>query len=214
MIGGLDLQENGSWIAVNDSHVLAILLNRPAPGPRPSGFRTRGELPLLALEQKSASAAADTILGLDARRWRPFNLVLADRHEAIWIRGEKTMGHQKFPTGLSLLSNGDLNADSHARIRKYRPLFRNAAVPDPDHGRWNAWMTLLGDAPAAAETPDTGMLVRKDSRGFGTMSSAVVAIPANPAVPIVWHFAAGPPDRTPFAPVPCDWKVDAGPASR
>jgi hypothetical protein len=37
--------------------------------------------------------------------------------------------------------------------------------------------------------------------GFGTVSSAVLALPQpGPNAPI-WRFAAGPPDRSPFAPI-------------
>ena len=81
---------------------------------------------------------------LDAGQWKPFNLVIADRDTAIWIRAQGTLSQHQFPTGLSLLANGELNAMSHTRISTYQPLFEHAAAPDPDRDQWQEWAQLRG----------------------------------------------------------------------
>lgn len=199
--GGLDLQGMGTWLALSDASVLALLLNRPTPDPFAAGLRSRGELPLLALEHGSAAAAADVIMSLDPTEWKPFNLVVADQHGAIWIRGETTMTRHRFPDGLSLLANNDLNASSQARIRTNRPLFQKAPAPQPERDAWSNWPGLLGRTPTGNEEPDAGMVVRMNARGFGTVSSSLLAIPADPGIRPIWRFADGPPDRVEFAPV-------------
>ena len=198
VFGGVDLERNGTWLAVNDANVMAMLLNRPVPDPLTPGFRTRGDLPLLALGHESAMDAAAAVMQLDARQWKPFNLVIADRNTAIWIRGQGTLTQHRFPTGLSLLANGELNAMSHARIGTYRPLFERAAAPDPDRDRWDEWAQLLGQAPVPGGSPDGGMVIPVDHRGFGTVSSTMLAIPADPGARTAWKFAPGPPNQSVF----------------
>ncbi len=200
--GGIDLERGGTWLAVNEAGVVAMLLNRPTPDPLAPGFRTRGELPLLALEHDSATDAAAALMQLDAAHWKPFNLVIADRRAAIWLRADGDLTRHRFPAGLSLLANGELNAMSHARIGTYRPLFQKASAPDPDHDRWEAWIRLLGRAPPPDGPPEAGMVIPVDHRGFGTVSSAVLALPADASRRLAWKFAPGPPDQTGFASVP------------
>lgn len=53
VVGGIDLESGGSWLARNDHGVVAAILNRAGSlGPAP-GKRTRGELVLDALDRKS-----------------------------------------------------------------------------------------------------------------------------------------------------------------
>ena len=200
--GGIDLERGGTWLAVNEAGVVAMLLNRPTPDPLAPDFRTRGDLPLLALEHDSATDAARAVMELDPAPWKPFNLVVADRHAAVWIRADGDLTRHRVPVGLSLLANGELNAMSHVRIGTYRPLFDEASAPDPDRDRWEAWSRLLGRRPPPDGPPEAGMVIPADRRGFGTVSSTMLALPADAAVPPAWKFAPGPPDRTPFTAVP------------
>ena len=105
--------------------------------------------------------------------------------------------------GLHMLSSGELDDTEHPRIRSFLAKFRNADVPDPDGADWQAWQDLLvcrrleaDEAPGAAMNLDF-------PNGFGTRSSALIALPAGPQVrdKPVWLFADGPPDITPFHPV-------------
>src|ERR1700741_2045410 len=66
LIGGRDILGGGTWMALNRHGVMAAVLNRHGrlrPGP---GKRRRGELPLLALGETSAKAAAERLSRLDA----------------------------------------------------------------------------------------------------------------------------------------------------
>jgi uncharacterized protein with NRDE domain len=50
IVGGLDEQAGGTWLAANDSGLIAGVLNRPGSLGAEAGKKSRGELPLLALE--------------------------------------------------------------------------------------------------------------------------------------------------------------------
>ena len=50
IVGGLDEQAGGTWLAVNDSGLIAAILNRPGSLGPEAGKKSRGDLPLIALE--------------------------------------------------------------------------------------------------------------------------------------------------------------------
>ena len=107
-----------------------------------------------------------------------------------------------------MLTSGNLNDMSHARIAAHLPRFRAAPVPDPGREEWTAWIEILAmraydpvDGPRGAMCVEIG-----NGDGFGTVSSSLTALAApgsntDEGSGDRWLFAAGPPDRTAFAPV-------------
>ena len=200
--GGRDRTAGGTWMALNRAGVLAAVLNRPGSlGPAP-GKRSRGELPLLALAgATSAEEAAGRIAALPAGEWRPFNMVLADRHGGLFLRG-LGVGQPEalpLPPGVSMVTAHDPNDLTSPRTRRHLPRFRAAPVPDPDRGDWSAWEALLADdrhehgMAEALRVPPVG--------GFGTVCASLVALgPAG----TIWRFAAGPAGEAPFRTVPLE----------
>lgn len=200
LIAGRDRTGCGTWMGLNRHGVVVAVLNRPGSlGPAP-GKRSRGEIPLIALSQSSAAAAAKTISGLDAGQWRSFNLLLADVREAIFMRG---LGHGRpesrpLPPGLCMTTAHDPNDLESPRVARHLPRFQTVPPPNPGQGRpgWTSWEQLLADR-AGAPAEQINVVPRG---GFGTVCSSMLGIPATgrPA----WLFAAGPPHEAPFVPVP------------
>ena len=195
VVGGRDRTAGGTWMAVNRHGVVAAVLNRPGSlGPAP-GKRSRGELPLLALAHESAGASAERMAGLDAGEWRSFNLVLADRSGAWFVRG-KGRGQpqpEPLPPGVSMVTAHDPNDLDSPRTARHLP--RLEAAPPPDTDDWAAWRAILSDR---AGGPGEQMNVAHRG-GFGTVCSSLLAIPRTG--PLAWWFAAGPPDQAEFVPV-------------
>jgi hypothetical protein len=199
---GRDLLAGGTWMGLNDRGLVAAILNRPGTlGPR-AGFASRGELPLMALDRGTAEEAARWLAALDATPYRPFNMVLADREGARWARWDgQGLEVRPVPPGLSMLTAHDLNDSAGSiRMRRYRPLFEAAPVPDPDRGDWKAWRDLLarrdGDDPAHPR----GALCVVTEGGFGTVCSSLLGLPAEG--PPVWLFAPGRPGEVEWGEVP------------
>lgn len=207
VVAGLDELAGGSWLGVNDAGVVAAVMNRVGSlGPAPDR-RSRGELVLEALDYDAARDAAEALAELDPAAYRSFNLVLADRYEAFWLRNLGTEGPgsidvTKLPAGLSMLTAHDLNDTRSARIKNYLPQFQQARVPDPESNDWAVWARLLGDRGGNGDV-EGAMNVTTDT-GFGTVCSALIALPSDvhPELKAVWRFAAGAPDRAPFELVP------------
>ena len=201
ILGGIDLESGGSWLARNDHGVAAAVLNRPGTlGPAP-GKRSRGELVLDALDHADAGAAAVALADLDPAAWRPFNLVVADNSSAWWLTAReaaRAVVVEPIAAGLSMLTAHDMNDPASSRIARYLPLFRKAAEPDPENADWRAWRALL----ACRDTDDDhfgAMTIVSDS-GFGTLSSSLIALPSPESRDPRghWLFANGRPGEAEY----------------
>ena len=212
VVAGKDETAGGSWLGLNDHGVVAGVLNRiDSLGPEP-GKRSRGELVLEALDHADASSAANYLSRLDPAAYRSFNLVIADSRDAFWLRnlgaaaerGRNAPGIEAFeiPAGTSMITARDRNDPASARVQACLPRFEAAEPPDPKAGRWNSWARLMkARRPPGSEDPCAAMTI-VTSRGFGTVSSSLIALPGPPKTlrerpnRPVWQFAPGRPDQT------------------
>ena len=202
VVAGRDRLADGTWLGLNDEGVVAAVLNRRhSLGPE-AGFRSRGELPLEALDHAEASAAADALSHLETASYRPFNLLVADNRDAFWLR---SAGHgaavetAPLAPGLSMITARDLNDPASPRIGFYLPRFVQAEPPDPGAGAWDSWAGILASRLYDVEAGPGGAMNVDTDKGFGTVSSSLMALPAVGRVGVrpVWLFAAGPPGDIP-----------------
>jgi len=208
VIAGRDELAGGSWLGMNDTGVVAGVLNRKdSLGPDPE-LRSRGELVLEALDHADAVAAADALSHLDARGWRSFNMFVVDNRDAWWLRslGPASDGKVELfeiPEGISMLTAWDLDSPDSARTRYHLPRFAAAAPPDPESGDWRSWEALMASREAEPGAgPGEAMCIATD-RGFGTLSSSLIALETlmAPNSRRIWRFSNGPPGSTPYLPV-------------
>ncbi len=200
VVGGLDVLAGGSWLGVNDWGVAAAVLNRQGSlGPAP-GRRSRGELVLEALDHADAVAAAEALSHLEPEAYRTFNLIVADDRDGYWLRhaGGPRVEVQPLKDGLSMIAAGEIDDLGTRRLELALPAFREWPAPDPDRGDWQSWESLLGSTRAPLGEPATAAM-RFRTDGYGTVSSAVIALPArgedrNP----IFRFAAWLPEAAPW----------------
>lgn len=217
VVGGLDRTAGGSWLALGDTGVVAVALNREGTlGPAP-GKRSRGELVLDAAEHGDAIDAVTALTDIDPAAYRPFNLVVADDRDAFWLRSLGTEGRRveafPLPDGISMLTGHDLDDPGSRRIVRHRARLAQSALPEPDRGAagWSPWIALLA---ARDRDPDDdkgrSAMCIETATGFATVSSALVALPdtrRGDRSP-VFLFASGSPDRAAFE------AVDRSPSAR
>jgi len=91
VVAGLDVLAGGSWLGLNDYGVVAAVLNRVGSLGPAENKRSRGELVLDALDHADARAAAAALSDVDPQAFRPFNLIVADRFDAYWLRHAGTL---------------------------------------------------------------------------------------------------------------------------
>jgi hypothetical protein len=228
VVAGRDETAGGSWLGLNDHGVVAGVLNRvDSLGPEP-GKRSRGELVLEALDHADAATAANNLARLDPAAYRSFNLVIADNRDAFWLRSSGWPGNSgpgadggaagapaggrnaprveafEIPAGTSMVTAHDRNDPASSRIQAYLPQFEAAGPPDPKAGDWASWAGLMkARTPGGSEDPYAAMTI-VTSRGFGTVSSSLIALPGPPRTlrtrpnRPVWQFAPGRPDQVSY----------------
>ena len=207
--GGLDLLGGGSWLGINDAGVVVAVLNRYGTLGPVAGKKSRGGLVLEALDHASAASAAEALAGLEPAAYRSFNLVIADAGRSFCLHHRDEGGRQpvavvELPAGLSMITAFDVDDVADPRILGGRPRFLAAAEPDPVRGDWRDWQTALASRDAADAADPRSALCFLTPSGFGTTSSALIALPSRDRAvrrDVHWLFAAGPPDRTPWLPV-------------
>jgi len=201
VVAGLDRLAGGSWLGINDWGVAAAVLNRTGSLGPAEGLRSRGELVLEALDHADAVEAAAALSHLDPAAYRTFNLIVADNRDAFWLKhdGSGRIVTRPIEEGLSLIAAGDLNELTTPRLALARPRFFAASPPDPDRDDYAAWQHLLSDDTAPSGMPAEAALRFRTGRGYATVSSALIALPAAPS-----------PDRPPMFRC-ADWFPEAVP---
>ncbi len=201
---GLDEVAGGTWLGLNDWGVAAGVMNRVGTLGSKEGFRSRGELPLEALDHAEAQVAIEALSHLNTAAWRPFNMVIADPRTAFWLRSDSgAVKVERLPPGLSMVTAYDRNDLSSPRIRRYLPLFEAASVPDPEGGDWSAWQALLARRDFEADADRRNAMCVETEEGFATVSSSLIALPApgRPGAVPVWLFAPGRPGEAAYGAV-------------
>lgn len=190
IVAGRDRSGGGTWLGLNRQGVMAAVLNRPGSlGPAP-GKRSRGELPILALQHRSVAEAVLAVTAVNAGAYRSFNMIIADRNGAVFVRGlgrgmpEATA----LSVGVHMITAHDPDDWSSPRVARHLPQFR--AAPPPYADAWQAWRGLIADR--SGEAPEQINVTPRG--GFGTVCSSLIALKSEPE----WLFAAGPPDMAPF----------------
>jgi hypothetical protein len=202
VMAGLDLLAGGSWLGLNDWGVAAAVLNRTGSLGPAAGLRSRGELVLEALDHADAVDAAAALSYLDPGSYRSFNLIVADNRDGFWLRhtGRGRIEARPLPDGLSVIAAGDLDELTTPRLACAQPLFRAAPPPDPERDEWAAWQDLLGDDGGFSGSPPEAAMRFLTAHRFATVSSAMVALPAEPSperLP-VFRYAAWLPEPSPW----------------
>lgn len=200
VVAGLDRLAGGSWWGINDDGLVAVVMNREGTLGPDTGKRSRGELVLEALDHAESTSVAEALSELNPTAYRAFNLFVADARHAYWLRHAQTgrIIVETLPPGLHMLSSGELDDRQQPRIQANLPRFLEAQPPDPGAGRWEAWRSLLASREDTAGAGPSRSMNLRLSNGFGTLSSGLMALPADPGIRPIWLFADGAPDKTPF----------------
>jgi uncharacterized protein with NRDE domain len=206
VVGGRDGVAGGTWLGVNEAGLVAGVLNRHGGQPPDPARRSRGLLCLELLGYESAAEAAAHVLAEPAGRYNGFNLLLADRHEAVAATQARDAAPRVVPLepGLHVLTNLDVDDPTCPRIAASHGRFAavgEAFVRDGDEEAFLVRLrAVLSDHATALDPRGPGSLcVHLD--GYGTRSSTVLILPAGRRSPRYFH-AEGPPCEASLAAVP------------
>ena len=217
VLGGHDDLAGGTWLATNEHGVVAGLTNRPSPGGRDPGKRTRGELPLVLVGGRTAADGVDALV----RRIRPddYNpawLLVGDRRSLFYLEVApgRPVSVQLLAPGVHVLENAPLDQPS-PKVERVRSLL---SASDGVRNPWTALPSILADhlvpvVEVQEAAADGGGVSRQletfaacvHTDGYGTRSATVLAVPAATAGETRILVADGPPCTAPFVDVTGRW---------
>lgn len=105
LLGGRDLRDGGTWLAVDRRGRLAAVTNFRLPGSAVPGAPSRGQLPVAFLEGDRDAAAFLEDLAPRAAAYSPFNLLLFDGADLLGFES-RTGRRVAFSPGCHGVSNG------------------------------------------------------------------------------------------------------------
>jgi uncharacterized protein with NRDE domain len=183
-----DRQAGGTWIGLSASGLFAALTNYHAPLDwyPDAGRRSRGELVEMALGHPSAAAALAALPRLDAARWNPFHLVVADGSDAfLWRYDGESAATTRLGPGLHVVTESSAEGSGPRGdwIRTHWPM--DLAVP-------NLRQVLAHHAP----DPHSSTCIHVEPH-YGTRSSAILRL-ARSLAHSELYVADGPPCTAPL----------------
>ena len=183
IMAGRDLQAGGTWLGVTASGRCAVVTNVRDPRASSDGM-SRGLLVSDYLAGGSDAHDQGELLLHQAAGYRPFNLLLFDRRQALFVGNHPEPRRQVIDAGVHGLSNADLDTawPKVQTMRQHMQAWVTQAAGDP-----LALLAALADEQVApgAQLPETGIGLQRERklsaafvRGdtYGTRASSVVAI--------------------------------------
>ncbi len=218
IVAGRDLVAGGTWLGarVDGAGRVVGLLNRrpavdlPASGP---GERSRGLLCLEALQAPSLEAALERLDDREAARYGGFNLFLADLAGAVVVDNGDGARRVPLETGLSVLTNLDVNdprcprlAGATKRFAALEPLLGGGATTDElvpalagalaSHEDGAGFVDAVALRRFGAEMAGRFARVCVHAGEYGTRSSSMIFVSGDGAVRC--FHADGPPCEAAF----------------
>ena len=100
-----------------------------------------------------------------------------------------------------MIEAGELDDPPRPGSRRFLPLFRVRSTARTRRGDWAGWQALLAERTTRTGDPRDAMCIVTDGE-YGTVSSALVALPAHAIEPPGFLHAEGRPGEVAFEPVP------------
>ncbi|HET6329088.1 MAG TPA: NRDE family protein [Planctomycetaceae bacterium] len=189
--GGADQRAGGTWLGVNEHGLLAAVTNRKTASV-PENPRSRGLLCRDVLE----GAADEHLLGeLASGAYAGFNLIVLAPYSAdVFEHADESLWRELKP-GVHTIGNGHLDAGDDPRVQRTQRLVEEMVSAERDGG----WTHCIERAREICRLPAEGNLpgICLEGEGWGTVGSTVVGLALDPRES-VYHYAAGPPSRTPY----------------
>lgn len=194
ILGGQDLEQLGTWMGVTEGGFFVGLTNQRGSANLMRSPYSRGEVVLNALKAGDQESVEAYLAGLDARSFRPFNLLYGDatRLRVAYARPDTSRVRvEDVPPGIHVLSNDVLDSTALPKVARTRALAGRVPLGDwpevsgalqgllADHWLPERGPELLreeGDSPELREAIRHYQALCIHTPGYGTRSSAVVAL--------------------------------------
>ena len=189
-----DLRAGGTWLGLNEKGVFAAVTNLRCTDPDPAR-RSRGLLVMDALALPSAVESAERLRALPERAYNPFNLVVADSHEAFLLSYREVPRLRAIEPGVHVIGNTDPDDAEAPKVKRILERAKKAAMHPGD-----SVLSELASLCCEHESPESPLGDTCVHAGaYGTRSSTLLLVSDESGeLPSTLSFADGPPCRTEY----------------
>jgi len=191
--GGTDARAGGTWLGINQHGLIAAITNRKKE-PAPINPRSRGLLCRDMMAFATADEAVQSLPDAWARHvYAGFNLIVLAA-DSFWVFEAVDQPHAtRLEPGIHTIGNDSPETEGSPRDRRTHALVEQMLRGQQD------WRPLIDRAKHVLSTHAEGNqpAICLHGEGWGTVGSTVVALPED-LRQAQYHYAAGPPCRTPF----------------
>ena len=180
IIGGKDIEKNGSWIGINDFGLTAIIHNRNSDKEIVKKKNSRGMILLETLKYPSIKEALKYISSIEKNNYNCFNLLIANYKECYWIKNDtkvKNFVIKKLQEGFSVITDKDINEKNNRKINFYYELFSNLKIPNPSINDWNDWKKNMTNNKPNLLNDSEKICFINQKLNYGTRSSSLISLP-------------------------------------
>ncbi len=181
IVGGLDEKKNGTWLAINDSQIVAIIHNRRLEKKNDLEKISRGRIILEILKHENMENVLNSLKNLNHEKYEGFNILIADKNNCYWakhVSADKKIEIFDIPEGISILTDTDLNNKKNKKINYYLKKFSQVSLPNPANDNWISWELIMSmDYIDNQKSINESICFYDKLNKFGTKSSAFIALP-------------------------------------
>ncbi len=180
IFAGKDKKAGGSWLGVNEYGLCVSILNRTSNINFNHTLKSRGELVINALKCKKALEAKNRLLRCFKKKYRFFNLFIADNNNAYWIKYDNyKIETLTVPYGYSIIDNLNLNDQESLRQSLNKSFFHKAKYPEPEKNKFNDWKKLLTLKKQSMDEKQASIYVNNKYNNYGTVCSSIIGLPSS-----------------------------------
>tara|TARA_B100001989_G_scaffold34549_1_gene20453 strand:+ start:236 stop:985 length:750 start_codon:yes stop_codon:yes gene_type:complete len=174
---GKDKTGGGSWLGINTFGVCVAILNRNTKV-EDKNFESRGNLVINALKFKSAVEAKNKVIQNFQKKYKYFNLFIADINDAYLIKYDNfKLDTFSVPYGKSIIDNFNLNDNNSLKQTLNKNYFYEAPHPIPEKNQFDGWSKLLSiNSPNKSEKVNS-IYVKDRQNNYGTVCSSIIGLP-------------------------------------
>lgn len=212
-IGGLDLQERGTWLGVNELGFTVGLTNQRTHQPPDRSLRSRGRLVRELLQVTSVEEVRDRLLDINPAQYNPFNLFFgnAENLQIAYVRPDQSrFSAVALAPGVYGLSNDRIGSPEFPKAVRVRERALKV-VAQPWKRLKDDLIEILGDhevppIEALPEPPKHSIFSQSQLQklqavcihgdDYGTCSATIIALSKERVAHYL--FAPGLPCQTPF----------------
>lgn len=212
-VGGVDLQEKGTWLGANEHGFVVGLTNQRTHRLPDRALRSRGQLVRDLLQASSIREIRERLPDIDPSQYNPFNLFFGDAENLLiaYARSnQEGISAVTLESGVYGLSNGRIGSPDFPKALRVQERAREF-VTLPWNRLRDALVEILSDhyrppIESLPEPPPHSIFTRSwlhtlqavciHGNDYGTCSATLIALSKKAVAHYL--FASGPPCRTPF----------------